>query len=332
MITAEEKAWFAIAEARGLGPKTLWSIADYLTREEKTASWLLQHPEAMKVALNGRQVRSAEFDVMISRPSITASLERGRASILHPLHSDFPERVKFLRNRHLLPAILYTWGNTTLLNRTGVAIVGSRHATEQAISLADKLASQLVSKKVNIISGYAKGIDTAAHLAALRGNGTTTMVLSEGINHFHPKRELKSFLTTENSLVISQFEPSARWTAHFAMTRNRLVCALSGAVVVVVSGPERDAEGKMSGTFAAGTTALEMSIPVFAVSPSWFQDVPTGNSQLIRKGCREWNPSDGALPILAALFPKTDLAPKQPSALRKKSKAKQLSLFDETKI
>jgi DNA processing protein len=149
--------------------------------------------------------------------------------------------------------------------------------------------------------------------------------LSEGINQFHPKGEL---FTQENILVISQFEPDAHWATHFAMTRNKLVCALSRAVVVIVSGPERAVDGKMSGTFNAGVTALEMEIPVFVVAPSYFDDKPEGNHQLITKGCREWNPLDGAAPIITAILSENASVKKNSIAKTKKAKTKQLELFD----
>jgi predicted Rossmann fold nucleotide-binding protein DprA/Smf involved in DNA uptake len=95
-----------------------------------------------------------------------------------------------------------------------------------------------------------------------------------------------------------------------AMTRNKLVVALSGAVVVIVSGPERNANGRNSGTFNAGMSALKMGIPVFVAAPSFFADNPQGNLELIKKGCLEWDPASGSAPIIAALNDKK-LLPRQ---------------------
>jgi len=328
MITPEGKAWCALAEAKGIGPKTLWSIADYLTSQQKTASWLLQQPDAMEITLNGRSTRIDTSGMTISEPQEIECLEENEVSVLHPLHPDFPQRVRDLKDKFPLPAVLYTRGNTAIFNKPGVAIIGARHAGELALNTADKLASELVSHQVNITSGYAKGIDIAAHFAALREGGTTIIVLSEGINQFRPKGELGEFFTQEKILVISQFEPDAHWATHFAMTRNKLVCALSRAVIVIVSGPERDVDGRLSGTFDAGVTALEMGIPVFVVAPSYFDDKPEGNSQLITKGCTEWNPLDGAAPIITAILSENASESKNFIDKTEKPKTKQLELFD----
>lgn len=320
-MNAEEKAWRVISGAPGIGPKTLWAIADYLMEHQKAASWLLQHPDAMEAALRGRSTRVDSSKLNTIEPE---GIGDDRVTILHPLHPNFPLRIRMFKDTVAIPALLYSRGNTTLSNKPGVAIVGARNACDRALEAAEALASELGRNGINIVSGYAKGIDTAAHLGALRDGGTTSIVLSEGINNFRSKRELKEFFTKDNTLVLSQFEPNARWAAHFAMTRNKLVCALSQAVVVIVSGPEKDVKGRMSGTFDAGATAMKMGIPVFTVTPSFFDNLPTGNQQLISKGGREWSPSEGAGPILKAISEAPPSVAVKPGAKKRIVKSKQL--------
>ena len=301
MNTLEGKAWRALARAKGIGPKSLWRIADSLSSRGKTASWLIQNPDEIQAILKSSRTSIVIPDFSDPEYEEIDKFEGQPVRVIHPLHPDFPQRVRTLKDNFPLPAILYVTGNVTILNRPGVAIVGGRHAGEAALAAADSLASKLAARGINIVSGYAAGIDTAAHLAALRAGGTTGVVLSEGIARFRVKPEFREFLTDENTLVISQFEPDAGWMSYMAMTRNKLVCALSGAVVVIVSGPERDVNGRMSGTFDAGFAALKMGVPVFVAAPGHFADHPEGNRQLIARGCREWDPAAGAAPILAAL-------------------------------
>jgi DNA processing protein len=318
MNTLEGKAWHTISGTRGIGSRTLWLIADYLQSLGKTASWLLQSPGEFKAVLRLSKANIKLPDFANKGCEEAGKFAGRQVTVLHPLHPGFPPWMKKLKDRVPIPALLYLRGNITILKRTAVAIVGKRNAAATALAAAGHLASALAAKGINITSGYAAGIDAAAHLAALRDGGTTSIVLAEGIQHFQKKPELVEFLTEENTLVISQFEPGAKWTAYRAMTRNQLVGALSQALVVIVSGPERDASGRNSGTFNAALAALKVGIPVFVSSPGSYADNPQGNRELIKKGCLEWDPAAGIDQILAALLPRADA----------KSTPRQLSLFE----
>ncbi|MCS7029611.1 MAG: DNA-protecting protein DprA [Bacteroidia bacterium] len=197
------------------------------------------------------------------------------------------------------PPVLYCKGCLPLLNQKGVSIVGSRDVGEFEIEITKTIARKLSENGINVISGYAKGIDTAAHLGALEAQGTTTMVLSFGVNHLTIKREIKKFNWEENALFVSQFAPNEIFSGKNAMTRNKLVCAMSKAVVVIKSGPEKDpTTGKMSGTFNAGKSALEMGIPLFVLSPKKFDTTPLGNKELIKKGGIEFSDETEILKFL----------------------------------
>lgn len=196
------------------------------------------------------------------------------------------------------PPILYCKGYLPLLNQTGVAIVGSREVGEIETKIAKRVAQKLAENGINVISGYAKGVDAAAHLGALESGGTTTMILSFGINHAALKQELKDFNWKKNALFVTQFAPNEKFSGANAMMRNKLVCAMSKAVVVIKSGPEKDSSGKMSGTFDAGKSALEMDIPVFALSPSVLDCAPQGNIDLIKRGAREFSDAEDIIAFL----------------------------------
>ena len=187
------------------------------------------------------------------------------------------------------PPILYCKGYLPLLNTKGVSIVGARDVDEFAIMLTKSIASKLAENALNVTSGYAKGVDTSAHLGALEAQGTTTMILSFGVNHISIKREMKDLNWEKNSLFVTQFAPYEKFSGQNAMARNKLVCAMSKAIVVIASGPERDSQGKMSGTFDAGKSALSMNIPVFVLSPQVLKPTPQGNIDLIKLGGIEFS-------------------------------------------
>jgi DNA protecting protein DprA len=222
-------------------------------------------------------------------------------TLLHPLHPDFPQRLRDLEEKLPLPALLYVRGNIALLERPGAAIVGKRQPGEAALAVAAALAAGLAAGGINVVSGYAPGIDSAAHGSALRAGGTTTAVLPEGLHHFQARPEMQDYLTVDNILVVSQFDPDAGWAAYQAMARNKLVAALANALVVIVAGAERDAAGRHSGTFDAGMSALKLGLPVFVTAPSFFPAPPPGNLELIKSGAQPWDPASGIAAILATI-------------------------------
>jgi DNA processing protein len=301
MNTQEGRAWRALAAVKGLGPRALWRIAAYLSRKGKAASWILENPEKLGEALGMSRAGFAVPGLTLREPGGIERFPEREVTLLHPLHPDFPRRLQGLEEKLPLPALLYVRGNIALLERTGAAIVGQRRAGEEALAAAASLAAGLAARGINVVSGYAAGIDCAAHAAALRAGGTTTLVLAEGLHHFQTRPELQDHLTVDNVLVVSQFAPDARWAAFQAMARNQLVAALSAALVVVISGPERDADQRMSGSFNAALSAIRLGIPVFAAAPASFSPPPVGNRDLIRKGAIGWDTAAGAEPIVAAI-------------------------------
>ncbi len=214
---------------------------------------------------------------------------------IYPRHPDFPP--------HLLEIapMLFIRGQRKLLTSDGVAIVGSRNVSDTGIRVARRLAAELANAGLNIVSGYAKGVDSEAHLGALAAEGTTTMVLPYGIKELRQKSAFREFDWQRNVLAVSQFDPGIKWLARNAMARNKLVCALSKTVVVIESGLERDAQGKMSGTFNTAQTALSMGLPLFVLDPKCFDNPPKGNEDLIKLGGERLDPEEGAAEIVKCI-------------------------------
>lgn len=182
------------------------------------------------------------------------------------------------------PPVLFCKGYLPLLNSESISIVGSRDVSDYGILLTKRIANRLSTSGYNVTSGFAKGVDTSAHIGALENNGTTIMVLSYGFNHLSIKKDIKEFNWERNTLFISQFMPYEKFSGQNAMIRNKLVCSLSKAIIVISSGPERDSSGKMSGTYDAGLTALKYKIPLFILNPALLNPAPQGNIDLIKIG------------------------------------------------
>jgi DNA processing protein len=187
----------------------------------------------------------------------------------------YPHQLLTMRNP---PPFLFTWGNLDLLNTRGVGMCGSRAASGRGLEYARTFGREVAARGLQVISGYARGVDMETHLGALEAGGSTVVVLAEGITHFRIKRDFRSVPFEENRvLVLSQFAPGQPWTAGAAMTRNGIIAGLGQALLVVEAGAR-------GGTLNAGQQALSLGRPVFAID--YRDDPPEGNQLLIDKGAR----------------------------------------------
>lgn len=287
--------WFRLFKTRGIGPKLLSSVAKLLEAKNLTPEMVpldpndlsVQFPELAKI-LNGK-IRVED------REKVSAAYEQIKdheINIIYPGHPDFPPNIL-----EIAP-ILFVKGQQKRLRSDSVTIVGARDVSDEGIRITRNLSGELVGKGINIVSGYAEGVDLEAHLGALEAGGTTTIVLSDGIKQLRQKSAFKKFNWDRDVLVISQFDPDTEWSAWNSLKRNQLVCALSTAVVVIESGPERDTQGKMSGTFITAKAALDLNLPVFVVNPSCLDNAPKGNADLIALGGYSLNPTEGVSEII----------------------------------
>ncbi|RMD68974.1 MAG: hypothetical protein D6822_06085 [Cyanobacteria bacterium J149] len=323
-------SWFRIARAKGIGPASLWEIYDSMERSGFQVSDLVSCQSFQNVSslkkLKSKLTSSLSQQDEDKIYREFERLENNRVKILHPEFSDFPIKLKQFGRKYGIPPVLYARGYTPLANVPSISIVGSRNVEEAALFMASELAKDLAYEGYNIVSGYAKGIDSAAHLGALEAEGTTTIVLSLGILNFEAKKDFKPWFSARNTLVISQFNPTDKWMARHAMARNKLVCALSDATIVIASGKEVDDCGKMSGTFDAAKTAMNMNLPVFVLSPNCFDVPPEGNDDLIRLGGHAISPKNAIERILSTLNrPSMKLSQNSQSSL-------QLDLFSPSQV
>ncbi len=299
-------AWYRLFQAEGFGPKAMYTIWKTLQESGLPLEKLfeMERPdfESKFPSLGKGRLKRADFGTLQAQDEDKLyeeyqNLRDDGVEIVHPGHPLCGENLLGLVEYGAFP-ILFCKGRISLLKSQGVAIVGSRNASEEGMSIARQFAADLALAGENVVSGYAKGIDTAAHEGALEKDGTTTIVLSHGILQFSKKKVLDKVALEGNTLVVSQFHPGEGWSAGNAMVRNKLVCALSKAVIVVECGAETGEDGNLSGTFDAGKTALQMKIPLFVLSPDSFKNPPAGNKALLDMGGVEIHPIDGAQAVL----------------------------------
>ena len=190
---------------------------------------------------------------------------------------EFPER---LSEGITPPPLLFARGDITLLQKPAVAIVGSRHATPQALRIARDFGQALAEQNVCVVSGMAAGIDTAAHEGALKAGGSTIAFWGTGIDRIYPpaNRQL-AYRIAEQGLVLSEFPLDTRPLAGNFPRRNRLIAALSQAVLVVEAALE-------SGSLITARLAAEMGREVLAVPGSIDNPHAKGCHRLIKDGAK----------------------------------------------
>ena len=174
------------------------------------------------------------------------------------------------------PKQLFALGNTSILeelnNFVKVAIIGARNADIEGIGVAYDLGKQL--NNTIVISGLAKGIDTAAHVGCLYRRGITIAVVGTGLNHVCPKENipLQKRILANNGLILSEQSPKVKASPRTLIARTRLQVALADKVYVIECEKE-------SGTMHAVNFALKYGKPIYVLDCNW-----SGNRYLIDMG------------------------------------------------
>jgi DNA processing protein len=190
------------------------------------------------------------------------------------------------------PPVLWVKGDVEALHRPAIALVGSRAATPQALALAKRLAMDLASCGLAVVSGLARGVDSAAHVGALSANGWTIGVLGCGIDRIYPAehRELARDIQARGAIV-SEFPVGVPPLKHHFPLRNRIISGLASAVVVVEA-PEK------SGSLITAAAAAEQGREVLVVPGAAAGGRNRGGHMLLRDGATLVESADD---ILAAL-------------------------------
>lgn len=205
-----------------------------------------------------------------------ARLKEQNIEVLAVGDVNYPNRmISALNNK--APLLIFAKGDIGLLTKPCLGFCGSRKASEKGLKTAWDCADQMARKGVNIISGYASGVDMTAHKASLEAVGTTTLVLAEGILNFRIKKDLKDVFDESRVLILSEFLPGIPWSVRNAMQRNSTICSLSQVMILI------EAE-KKGGSISAGRTALKMGRPLFAPVYEGMPESASGNRILLSQG------------------------------------------------
>jgi DNA processing protein len=200
-----------------------------------------------------------------------------------------------LRDLHHPPIVLYLKGPLPLPVERAVAMVGTRRATEYGRRLARDLAGDLASSGVCIVSGMARGIDGAAHRAALDAGGPTVGVVAGGLDVEYPAAHRSLFAAMrERGVLASEFPPGTRPEAGLFPRRNRIIAALARVTVVVQA-------GRPSGALITASHALELGRDVGAVPGPVGPEASAGVHALLRDGAAVVTSAADVLELLDGL-------------------------------
>ncbi len=202
--------------------------------------------------------------------------EPGR-HILTLVDPDYPKSLLEISDP---PCVLYVRGNPKLLQKRGLAVVGSRNATPQGRQTAENFARTLSGQGLCINSGLALGIDAAAHQGALASGGQTIAVIGTGADRIYPARNKELALAIENQgAIVSEFPLGTPAIASNFPRRNRIISGLSCGVLVVEAATE-------SGSLITARLAAEQGREVFAIPGSIHSPVARGCHKLIKQGAK----------------------------------------------
>lgn len=206
--------------------------------------------------------------------------QRAGLWVLTRSDAEYPVRLK----KHLKtdsPPVLFGCGNRNLLNRGGIAVIGSRDASADDLAFTTRLGEAAAVQGLSIVSGGARGVDETAMLGALEHEGTAVGVLSDSLLRSATSAKYRKALMANNLVLISSFYPEAGFDVGNAMARNKYIYCLSDAAVVISS-----SRGK-GGTWNGAIENLKNSWVPLWVKP--VQEKSSGNAELVRQGAR-WLP------------------------------------------
>ncbi len=191
-----------------------------------------------------------------------------------------PEYPTLLANTYKPPMVLYVKGDSGLLGKMALAVVGSRAATSYGLKIARDLSAQLAAKGLVVVSGLALGIDTAAHAGTLAVNGETIAVLGCGLDVVYPRsnERLAEQIATRGALV-SEYPLGTQPDAFRFPARNRIISGLSLGVLVVEA-------AQRSGSLITARLALDEGREVFAIPGRVDSVKSTGTHRLLQEGAK----------------------------------------------
>jgi DNA processing protein len=240
---------------------------------------------------------------------LEAELSRIRDFGATVITQDSPVYPKSLREIHAPPIVLYLWGEIQERDQHAIGVIGARRTTHYGLECAKKLSYQIAYAGLTVISGLARGIDTAAHQGALAAKGRTIAVIGSGLLEIYPpeNRALAEKIRNGNGAVVSEFSMQIQPDRQTFPMRNRIISGWSHGILVVEAGVN-------SGALITASQAIEQGRSVYAVPGHINAPSAMGSNRLIQQGAKLVTSANDILDDLQILLPET--APSPEAAVR----------------
>src|SRR5438552_1988802 len=294
------EALIALNMIEHVGPIRVRQLLQYF----RDAPAILHASRAKLMQVHGIGVDIAEaIATWESAVDLAGELKRIQEFGCHVIIQTDEQYPELLRQIYDPPLVLYVKGQITVKDKNAVAMVGSRQTTHYGIEVARKLAYQLGYIGVTVVSGGARGIDTAAHQGALMAKGRTVAVLGTGINLVVPAENAELFeRIAANGAVITQFPFNRTSDKQSFPIRNRIVAGMTLGTVVVEA-------NLTSGALITANFAIEYGRQVFAVPGRIDSPRSKGCHELIKKGAKLCEGAEDILSEFEYLFPASNRPP-----------------------
>ncbi|MGC2639406.1 MAG: DNA-processing protein DprA [Acidobacteriaceae bacterium] len=274
---AERHAWLALALTPAIGPRRILHAvercgsADHVLHLPLTELESLQIPaQSAQFIASGEAAHAADLEL--------EKLAASGAAILSYRDEAYPER---LREIYDPPPLLWVRGNASLLSRPIIAVVGTRHPTPYGTGMAEVLARDLALRGLTILSGMARGVDTAAHKGALAAQKPNIAVWGTGVDVIYPKenKSLAEKIVAAGGAILSELPLGTFPAPQNFPKRNRIISGISVGVLVIEA-------AEYSGTRVTARCALEQNREVFAVPGNVTNKNAWGPNLLIKQGAK----------------------------------------------
>ncbi len=290
----ERQTYIVLNMMQGVGPVTVRNLTEALGSVEAILQADGADMKRVRGVGNEMVGRILEQRGRLDPAEEEARAEKAGARIVTRVDAEYPKRLLQVYDP---PMALYVRGTLQSRDEAGVAVVGSRRSSHYGLETAERLAFQLAQHGVSVVSGLARGIDTAAHRGAVKGRGRTVAVLGGGLDCLFPPENVGLAEEIEKQgAVITEYPFGRQPDKTTFPVRNRIVSGMSQGVVVV----EADVT---SGAMITANQAMEQGRTVYAVPGRIDSSGSRGPHRLIKQGARLVETVEDILEELQSLLP-----------------------------